>query len=456
MKIAMFTDAYWPRVNGVTVSVDSFSRALIKEGHDVVIVCSVYPQEISNHVSFQDKDETEEKLKIVRVPSFPAPGFVTREDRIAKFHKLNWVFKQIDAFNPDIIHINTEMMIAEFGFLYARTHNLPVVYTFHTMWEDYAPNYFPFFPVCLVKFVTRRILKSILKRSYRVIVPTPQIEKTVLNFKLNLNTFMLPTGIDIKLFQHEEEEISGFRKKLEESYPALKGKRILLFAGRVAKEKNIGFLLNIFGDIFAKYPDVILFIAGNGPDLEYYREEAQKLGIEDNCIFPGYFSRRDLALVYSIAEIFLFPSLTDTQGLVTLEAMLSGTPVVAIGALGTLTVMGGDNGGFMVKNDTAEFTMRVLELLEDPHLRYRKSQEAKKHASSWSIEELTKKLISLYEVTINDYIEDFGYRITPIWELLIKIRWWKINKMILKKKTKQNWQKILSKLTNKSAKFLFL
>jgi len=444
MKIAMFTDAYWPRVNGVTVSVDSFSRALVREGHDVLIVCSSYPEDENTPISFQKNTSRSKEPQIVKVPSLPA--FVSKEDRLAKFSKMNWVFKQADAFNPDIIHINTEMQISEFGIWYARTHNLPIVYTFHTMWEDYGPNYFPFLPVFLVKFFIRGVLKSVLRRAYRVIVPTPQIQQTVLRYKLDLKPFMLPTGIELDLFRHEEKDIAVFRTKLEKMFPLLKHKRILLFAGRIGKEKNIGFLLNILPVIQSKHPDVILLIAGSGPDIEYYKEESQRLGIEKSCVFTGYFDRKDLALVYSISEIFLFPSLTDTQGLVTLEAMLSGTPVVAIGALGTLTVMGGDNGGFMVKDDPQEFTSRVLELLEDKELRAKKSEEAKIHAKSWSIDELTKKLVDLYKITISDYIEEYGYRITPVWELLIEKRWWKINNMILKRKTKENWQKILNAL----------
>jgi len=445
MKIVMFTDAYWPRVNGVTVSVDSFSRALVKEGHDVLIICSSYPEDANNPISLQKDLQIQKEPKTVRIPSIPA--FISKEDRIANFGKMNWVFKKVDDFNPDVVHINTEMMVAEFGFWYARTHNLPVVYTFHTMWEDYAPNYFPIFPAFMVRFVIRRIQKNVLRRTYRLIVPTPQIEQTVQKYKFELKTFLLPTGIDIKLFEHDEASILFFRKKLEYLFPLLKEKRILLFAGRIGKEKNIGFLLNILPEIVAKHPDVVLLMAGSGPELEYYREKTKRMGLEKNCIFTGYFDRSDLALVYAVSSIFVFPSLTDTQGLVTLEAMLSGTPVVAIGALGTLTVMGGDNGGFMVKNDKAEFTGRVLELLENQELHRIKSQEAKKHARAWSIEELTKKLITLYQSTITDYTEEYGHRITPVWELIMKKRWWMINQKILNKKTKQNWQKILAKLS---------
>ena len=440
----MFTDAYWPRVNGVTVSVDSFSHALVNEGHNVLIVCASYPEDANIPILFNKEQETIKKPRIVKIPSLPV--FVSKEDRIAKFSKWNWVFKQVDVFNPDVIHVNTEMMIAEFGFWYARTHNLPAIYTFHTMWEEYAPNYFHMFPVFLVKFVIRGILKNVLRRTYRVIVPTSQIEATVRKYKHDAVTYMLPTGIELKLFENEEATIEDFRVKFEEYFPQIKNKRILLFAGRIGKEKNIGFLLKILPDIIAKNPDVILLIAGDGPDLEYFQEEANRLGVEKYCVFSGYFDRKDLALVYAISDVFVFPSLTDTQGLVTLEAMLSGTPVVGIGVLGTLAIMGGDNGGFMVKNDTAEFTGRVLELLGDPELYRRKSLEAKVHARSWSIEELSKKLLEFYKITINDYIGEFGYRITPVWDLLMNKKWWKINNMIIKKRTEKNWQEMLSKL----------
>jgi glycosyltransferase involved in cell wall biosynthesis len=431
MKIAIFTDAYWPRINGVTVSVDSFSHALVKAGQKVLIVCPLYPKTDNNSVLDKKDSAAENEPQIIKIPSVPV--FVSKEDRLGKFGKWFWVFKQVENFDPDIIHINTEMVIAEFGFLYAKIHNLPVIYTFHTMWEDYTPHYFPMFPSSMVKYVTRRVLENVIKRSYRVIVPTSQIELTVRDYEPNTQTFLLPTGIDPKIFEHDKEESAAFRERLEELFPQLKGKRILLFAGRVVKEKNIGFLLNILPEILAKHPDVILLIAGNGPDQGFILEEAKKKGIEDNCVFTGYFDRNDLALVYAISEVFVFPSLTDTQGLVTLEAMLSGTPVVAIGALGTLTVMGGDNGGFMVKDDPVEFTGRVLELLDNPELRLSKSQEAKKHARSWSIEELTKKLINIYKSTTAAYTEEYGDHVTPIWELIrIKSRWIK-NNMVIRK-----------------------
>ena len=118
MNIVMFTDTYWPRVNGVTVSVDSFSHALVNAGHDVLIVCSSFPQDADNQVSLQKKTDTEKRPKIVKVSSMPA--FISSEDRISHFYKWHWVFKQVDNFKPDIIHVNTEVILGEFGFWYAR------------------------------------------------------------------------------------------------------------------------------------------------------------------------------------------------------------------------------------------------------------------------------------------------------------------------------------------------
>jgi glycosyltransferase involved in cell wall biosynthesis len=267
MNIVMFTDAYWPRVNGVTVSVDSFSRALVKAGHQVMIVCSFYPEGINTPASILDSSEAEEGPRIVRVPSLPA--LITKEDRIAKFNKWYWVFKRVDQFNPDIIHINTEMVIAEIGFLYAKAHNLPAIYTFHTMWEDYGPNYFPMFPAFLVKFIIRGVLKNILNRSYRVIVPTVQIDEVVKKYKPRTVTFLLPTGSEPELFNRDEEEGALFRIKLEELYPGLKGKRILLFVGRVVREKNLGFLFNALIKILPRQPDAVLVFASSGPDMDY-------------------------------------------------------------------------------------------------------------------------------------------------------------------------------------------
>ncbi|MBN2810499.1 MAG: glycosyltransferase, partial [Spirochaetales bacterium] len=407
-KIVMFSDAYWPRVNGVTVSVDSFSKELIRLGHEVVIICSFYPESQAVErmsTPTMDKRENEMDPVVIRVPSYPLP--ISREDRLAKFHKWFWVSKQLNAFNPDIIHVNSEFVIGEFGFYYAKLHNLPVVYTFHTLWEDYAANYIPYVPEILLRRVARHIIRNMAKRADAIIAPSAEILEVLKRYKIKQETHLLPTGIDPLLFNKHPSEVEDFRRRMEEKYPLIAGKRLLLFAGRVGNEKNLSFLLRILPGIVEKHPDVLLFIAGNGPDLPRFVEEAEHLGVAEHCIFSGYLDRSDLALVYAMSELFVFPSRTETQGLVTIEAMLSGIPVVAIGEMGTVTVMGGDNGGFMVKNDPAEFSSRVCDLLGDPALYERKVEEARVHAQSWTIGTMAKRLERIYRGLISDHPKGF-------------------------------------------------
>lgn len=402
MKIVMFTDAYWPRVNGVTVSVETFSRSLIKAGHQVVIICSFYPESqaierMSNPV--MDRRDSQDDPVVIRVPSYPLP--ISKEDRLAKFHKWFWVSKQLNAFDPDIIHVQTEFIIGEFGFYYAKLHNLPVVYTFHTLWEDYIANYIPYAPEFMLRFIARRVVKHMARRADAVIAPTDQIVDVLRRYKVKKPVHLLPTGIDPTLFNHSAEEVAAFRSSFEARYPVLTGKRILLFAGRVGKEKNLSFLLSCMPEIFARHQDTVLVVAGNGPDLTQFMDEAAEKGIDSRCVFTGYLDRKDLALLYAASEIFTFPSVTETQGLVTVESMLSGTPVVAIGEMGTITVMGGDNGGFMVRNDRREFTDRVFDLLEDPELYELKAAEALEHGQRWTIDRMTCRLETIYREALD-------------------------------------------------------
>ncbi|MDR2632676.1 MAG: glycosyltransferase [Treponema sp.] len=407
MKIVMFTDAYWPRVNGVTVSVESFSRALIRLGNEVLIICPFYPE--SSVVGRISTDRTgplreTHEPQVIRVPSMPF--IISKEDRIAKFHKWFWVAKQIEQFKPDIIHINSEFVIAEFGFQYAWLYTLPTVYTYHTLWEDYAANYIPLVPTFLLRLIIRGISKSTLKRAWTIIVPSLQIQEFLKKYRIKKSSYLLPTGIEPQLFTRDAGEVASFKETLIHQYPQLAHKRILLFAGRIAKEKNIDFLLAIAPRIIAKHPEAIFLLVGNGPDLYDYQEECERLGIADHCVFTGYLDREDLALTYRVSDIFVFPSLTETQGLVTIEAMFSGIPVVAIGAMGTLMVMNGDNGGFMVKNDPQEFVQRVFDLLEDEALYARKAAEAKQYAQGWSIDTLAVTLQSIYRDTLSSFRQD--------------------------------------------------
>ncbi len=403
MRIVMFTDAYWPRVNGVTVAVDTFARALQNLGHDVMIVCSQYPEAFT---SGEIGADGEKPLKVLRVSSHGL--FFSKEDRMAKVYLGPWVYHQVRKFNPDVIHVHSEFIMFTFGSMCASLARLPLVYTFHTLWEDYIPSYshvMPHLPLFFPMLAIRIIRKAIFQQATVITAPTAQmLDMLHKRWRVKQPVYLLPTGIDGRIFDHTEEEKVEFRHRLYTQFPQLEGRRILLFAGRVTVEKNLDFLLDIAPDVIERHPEAVFVIAGNGPAFYAYQERAAALPepAAHSVVFTDYLNRKTLALMYAVSSVFVFPSLTETQGLVTIEAMLSGVPVVAIGAKGTINVMGNGStdedcaGGFMVKNDRAAFMRRLFDLLEDDDLYRRKSENARVYAQSWTIEPQAKKLVTIY------------------------------------------------------------
>ncbi len=400
MNIAFFTDAYYPRINGVAVSVRSYATKLAEMGHSVCIVCCNYgdgedKKDKNKKRSFLQDDELHPNLKIYRISSINV--FVSKEDKSAKLSAWHDVKHTMDAFKPDIVHINSEFMVGYFGLIYSRHRNIASVYTFHTLWEDYVDGYIKFMPVYPAKKIAKEFIKFYLKRANVLIAPTVNIANVIKSYGIERDAKILPTGIPQALDVKKLNVRPLFFNQLHTLLPRVQKKHVLLYVGRVVKEKNLDFLFPVLAEVKKTFKDTVLVFVGGGPELDNLKEKAKKTGYARDIVFAGYRSREELAYFYSVTDVFVFPSKTETQGLVTLEAMMAGVPVVAIGERGTLDVMKGDNGGFMVKEDVNEFSQRVLELLKDKELYAEKSQEAKKWASQWSLDTLTEKLVTYYE-----------------------------------------------------------
>ncbi len=397
MKIAMFTDAYYPRINGVTVSVHSYATELVKHGHTVCIVCLEYSEEQQRSAFFNEKESDEKSLfKIVRIPAITF-GFITKEDRLARFDKWHRVKKAMKEFQPDVIHVNTEWVIGYFGAMYAVHYKVPFVFTFHTMWEDYLANYLYFIPAAGARKFGRTVVKFYLKRADLIIAPTKKIESVIHDYGIERDPVILPTGIPDSREKYSLIRQGSITLQILKKFPQLVGKKVLLFGGRIVKEKNLSFLYDVLVRVQQKNPKTALLFVGGGPYLEELQQLAVERGLTQSVAFAGYIPPDDMIYFYKFSQVFVFPSKTETQGLVTVEAMLTGLPVVAIGELGTVDVMQGDNGGFMVPDDVEIFSEKVLLLLKNQQIRKKKILEAVKWGEKWRISSLTPKLISCYE-----------------------------------------------------------
>ena len=395
----MFTDAYFPRINGVTVSVNSYALELTRLSHEVCVVCLEYSEEQQKRSLFDEKSSDEKSpFRIIRIPS--SALIFSKEDRMIRLDKWHYVKKQMDLFRPDVVHINSEWTVGYFGASYARHRSIPYVFTFHTMWEDYLVNYVNFLPAFSLRKIGRGVVKFYLKRADVIIAPTKRIAQVVSEYGVEKEADILPTGIPPAKEKYSLTRALSISSKLNKKFPGLKGRKILLFVGRIVKEKNLAFLYDVLENVQKFYPKTALLLVGSGPYVDESKSLAKERRLESSVFFTGYATSEDLIYIYKLAQIFVFPSKTETQGLVTVEAMLAGLPVVAIGEMGTVDIMKGDNGGFMVKDDVNEFTEKVLLLLTDQNIRKQKSQEAVKWGKQWKISSLTPRLVKCYEKAI--------------------------------------------------------
>jgi 1,2-diacylglycerol 3-alpha-glucosyltransferase len=387
VRIALVSDCYWPRVNGVTVSVQTYRDELIRKGHRVLVLCPEYPP---------SRGEVPREASVRRFAS--SANLVSDEDRLISLASFPAFFRALDRFNPDVIHINTEFTANFAARIFAALRGHPILVTSHTDYEDYVCNYIRFVDRGLLRATVRFLMRAAYRTADVVITPSRNQQRKLKGYNIHKRFVVIPTGISDAFSPRSRDEVAAYRASLGERFPALRGKRILLFAGRITVEKDTKFLLPVLRRVRARRGDVALLFAGDGPARPQVEAAAKRLGFADCCAFMGYVDRSELPLVYAASDVFVFPSKTETQGLCTIEAMGTGLPVVAVGAMGTLDVMRGDHGGFMVDDDEAEFAEAVLALLGDEALRASKSAEAADWARQYRVGPTTERLERLYKV----------------------------------------------------------
>ena len=386
MRIALVSDCYWPRVNGVTVSLQSFRDEFLRRGHDVRIYCPAYPESYGSST---------EEPSVRRLPSM-ANG-ISREDRLLRPSAFPALFRDLDEFAPDVVHINTEFTMSIAARLYVRSRGLPLVMTSHTDYEDYVSNYIRILDPRPLKAFVRFVMRRVFEPADILVTPSPSMERRLRGYRVDKPIHVIPTGIPDLFAPRPAAEVAAWRARLDARFPGVAGRRLLIFAGRVTEEKDVAFLLPVLERVGSAKGDVGLLVAGDGPFKDKLVHLAARRGLAGRIAFAGYVPRAELPLAYCASEIFVFPSKTETLGLCTIEAMAVGLPVVAIGEMGTRDVMGGDHGGFMVPNEVGAFTDAVLALLGDEGLRRAKAAEALEVAERYRIGTVADRLYALYE-----------------------------------------------------------
>ncbi|MDR3629169.1 MAG: glycosyltransferase [Desulfocapsaceae bacterium] len=390
MTIVYFSDQYWPSISGVSVSVDAFKKQLCLMGRRVILCVPDYP-------GADVYDQNQQVKDVYRFQSHKIA--FNDENRLVCRSERKKIFALLDSLQPKIIHVHTEFALGMIGTSYAKKRKIKLVMTAHTNWEDIVEHYIPVIPTGIAHLLCRLYMRFIYNKSDVLVVPTSIMELLLGLYFVKRPIRVIPTGIDMCIFNGETQPTW---QELKERFPILNGKRVLFFAGRLGKEKNIPFLIDVLASLVPFYKNLILVISGDGPARADFEEYAKNVGVAHSVLFTGYIERNNLQQFYSLAEVFVFASKVESQGMVVLEAMACGTPVVAIGKMGTREVMGGDSGGFMVDDDKHEFAENVQVLLNNPEIRHAKAERARRHAESWGVEVQAKKMLKLYRKLLEE------------------------------------------------------
>jgi 1,2-diacylglycerol 3-alpha-glucosyltransferase len=375
MRIGLFTDTYVPDINGVVSVLKAMTRELRKEGHEVFIFCPSYP--VGNDAS----------IGVYRLPSL---RFIYYEGMRLAIPYNRSALRLIPSL--DIIHSHDPGPTGLLGWWASRRYHIPHIHTYHTLYVDYR-RYLPG-----VIRPTRTMVKSVSRwlcnRCNAIIAPSNQMKNELESYGITRPIYVLPFGVDEEEFSHEINWNVGTELNILT-------KDLLLYVGRIGKEKNLDFLLRSFRELLSLRPGAKLVIAGDGPHLQFLKTYAKSLGIASSITFVGVLQRRDLVDLFKQAALFVFASKTETQGLVLVEAMMAGAAVVAIGIMGPRDTITSGETGILVGEDENEFAQACNRLLQDDNERQRIGIAARKWARSRSSQVSTKRLLEIYSLCMS-------------------------------------------------------
>jgi 1,2-diacylglycerol 3-alpha-glucosyltransferase len=376
------SDVYFPRVNGVSTSIRSFRQDLDRLGVPSTLVAPAYgpPQTLPSEMRLDE---------ILRVPARSVPR--DPEDRIMSWGALRRCLADVAPERCTLVHIQTPFLAHYAGLRLARERGVPVIATCHTYFEDYLHHYLPLLPRFASSWLARSVMTSQLNAVDAVVSPSDQVRQRLLEYGVQRPIHVIPTGMT------EDRFTPGDGQRFRALHGIAPRQPVLLNVGRVAFEKNLSFLLRMFAQVRKRRPDALLVIAGEGPARTALMAEAASLGLGEAVRFIGNLDRdSQLNDCYAAADLFVFASRTETQGLVLLEAMAQGRTVVSTACLGTRSVLTAESGANVVDEHEGDFATAVVATLRDPASARDRGEKGRRWAMRWSSRSMALRMSELY------------------------------------------------------------
>ena len=384
LKIGFFTDTYLPQVNGVVTSIELFRQELERQGHEVYIFCP--------RVAGEKDGE-----RVIRFKSF---RFLFQPEYHVSVPFSRHILRDFWSKDLDIVHAHTPFSIGLMGYYYSYIKRVPFVHTYHTLYPEYIKSY-----ILKGRFITPGMVAKLSavfsNRCDLTIAPSVKIKKLLEGYGVTKPIKILATGVKIKDFRVKARP-NNFRKQ----FKLKPSDKILTFVGRLGKEKNIDFLISALpliqkqisarGGSASGGKNAKLVIIGDGPHRANLQKQASRLKVRNSVIFTGYYKKPDVIKAYQASDLFVFASLTDTQGIVIIEAAAAGLPIIAVKDHAFSNILRTGQNGFATGENLQEFTDKVCQVLKNKKLYDKMARKSSQIAKEFSIENQTRKLVRIY------------------------------------------------------------
>lgn len=397
LHIAHFTNTYFPVMSGVVRSISTFRKAQEALGNTVFVFGQDAPK-------YEDEEPFVFRYPAINIPIRNYPATIPVSNHI------DWVLPRLGL---HVIHAHHPALIGNAASDKAEQFGIPLVFTHHTRYQEYVQ--FGGLPDEMAKEILSHQLANYMQKCQHVVAPSPSIKEMIEEtYGITERVTVIPTGIDLEPYQSANGR--SIRAKREWSDQ----KKVIISIGRLAAEKNFETLIQAFAIVAQKHPDAILAIIGDGPDSGSLRKLAKNLGVIDRVDFVGQIPFDLVPDYLKAADFFAFASTTETQGLVTLEAMAADLPVIAVDATGTSDIVENGKDGILTKNDPADLAQGIDRVLQDENLAKQLREGAIAKAQSFETIRVTRRLINVYQQAIEDkkagrYIKPD--KRTPIYEV---------------------------------------
>ena len=391
MNIAIFTDTYPPYINGVATSTFNLVKTLRAHGHRVVVITARFtdgPLEMIDDIIYM-------------------PGIAIKKFygyRVTAFYSSR-IYKYLQEYKVEVIHIQADATVSQFGKIVARKMHVPIVYTYHTQYEEYT--YYVTGAGMMNRFarqVMRWYTRQVAKLTAGFISPSEKTKDYLRQINTDVHINVIPSGIDFSIFKEDKyDKEKGEKFKAEHGID--KDTITFLILGRVAKEKSMDFSIECYAEFLKQNPKIKskLLVVGGGPQLEELKVLSSELNIENNVIFTGPVNPFEVPFYYHLADIYTSASLTETQGLTFMESMAAGTIVLArFDDQLTGTIIDGETGFFFTDtNSFIEKTKRILELTPEQKIKIKENMI--KALDIYTIDKFYENVIHVYQIAIKKF-----------------------------------------------------